>query len=255
MSELLIDHTEAEIVWLTLNRPHRRNALNLSLIESLNRAIRSAASDSRCRVLILRGSGKIFCAGLDLHEAADSAANHSSAESLARLYRNLVRTPVLTIAAAHGGAYAGGAGLIAACDLAIIADDMLIGYPEVHRGLVPALVSCLLRRDISGRNLRELLLLGRNISAEQAVRIGLANRSVPQDMVNDLAAQLARQACAGAPGAMAQAKSLLAELDGIDHQLDVAMEFHLTARDSAEAREGMAAFGQKRPPRWPPRSA
>jgi methylglutaconyl-CoA hydratase len=250
MSPMLADNSNPSVSVLTLSRPENRNALNIELIEALDAAVHAAEAQPTTRAIILCGAGAVFCAGLDLHEAADASIAHRSAESLAKLYRSLYHSPLVTIAAAHGSAYGGGAGLIAACDLAILTDDIKLGYPEVRRGLVPALVMCLLRRKISGRDLRQLLLLGETVDAAEAMRIGLANRVVPAESLMNLAMEMATQICLSAPGAIARTKSLIGELENLDADIETALRSHVAARSSEEAAEGMAAFREKRLPRW-----
>ncbi len=249
---LLSDTSDPTLTVLTLNRPDRRNALSIELIDALRQAIESAAAEPSRRVIILRGAGPVFCAGLDFHEAAEPENTHRSAEALASLYLAICASPLVTIAAAHGAAFGGGAGLLAACDFALAADDLKLGYPEVHRGLVAALVTCLLRRQLSDRALRELILLGQTVTAFDAARIGLINRIIPAASLTDAALQFARDTCRGAPGAISRTKDLLNRLRPVADDLKLALEFHLQARDSAEAREGIAAFFEKRPPRWAP---
>jgi len=247
---LLIDRTDPHIAILTLNRPNRRNALSIELIDALRTAIEESCKDTGRRVLILRGSGPSFCAGLDFTEAQNIANSHQSAQSLAALYRALCAAPLVTIASAHGAALGGGAGLIAACDLAVASDDLQLGYPEVRRGLVAALVTCLLRRQVSGRRLREILLLGQTLNARQAIEAGLINRVVPASSLTSETAALAEAVSESAPGAVARTKRLLDDLDGIASDLQIALDVHLAARDSQEAAEGIAAFFEKRVPRW-----
>lgn len=247
---LLIEASDPAITLLTLNRPQRRNALNIDLMDALRDAVVAASADRARRVIILRGAGPVFCAGLDFHEATAPENAHRSSESLANLYRAICASPLVTIAAAHGAALGGGAGLIAACDFAIAADDLRLGYPEVHRGLVAAVVTCLLRRQLSDRQIRELILLGQTLTADQALALELVSRTVPATSLDDTAIQLAREVCQGAPGAIARTKELLNRLHPIDQEIALALEVHREARNSAEAQEGIAAFLEKRPPRW-----
>jgi methylglutaconyl-CoA hydratase len=248
----LIDNRDEMITVLTLNRPGKRNALSIELIEQLTHNVREAASDRRRRALILRGAGSVFCAGLDLAEASATETADRSASALAELYATLCGSPLITIAAAHGAAMGGGVGLLAACDLVVAADDLRIGFPEVHRGLVAALVSCLLRRQLNDRAVRELVLLGQTISAETALAMGLVNRVVPLSALSNTSLELARQSCKGAPGAIARTKRLLEDLSPrtIVEDLRRALKYHLEARESAEAAEGIAAFRERREPRW-----
>jgi methylglutaconyl-CoA hydratase len=248
----LIDAADPAIVLVTLNRPEKRNALSIELIERLTAAITQASSDPTRRVLILRGADPVFCAGLDLHEAADPALSDRSSHRLADLYIALCQCPLVTIAAAQGAAFGGGAGLLAACDLVVAAEDLKIGFPEVHRGLVAALVTCMVRRQLGERAVRELVLLGQSVPAGRALSLGLINRVVPNARLMDEATALAREACNGAPGAIARTKRLLDDVAPrpIADDLRLALKYHLEARESAEAAEGVAAFLEKRPPHW-----
>lgn len=245
---LLVDRTDPRVAVLTLNRPDRRNALSVDLLLALRAAVEELSSAPDRRVLILRGAGPAFCAGLDFREALDPSKSHASAEALAGLYAALCGSPLVTVAAAHGGAFGGGAGLVAACDLAVAGDDLQLGFPEVRRGLVPALVACLLRRQVPGRRLREMLLLGQPVSAHQALDAGLVNRVVPVASLMTETLALAATVCDGAPGALARTKQLLDDLDGLQSNLTTALNAHVRSRDTPEAREGIVAFFQNRPP-------
>ena len=253
MSEplVLVDSSDPQISVLTLNRPDKRNALSIELIEQLRDAVTSASNDRNRRVILIRANGPVFCAGLDLKEATDPNKAHSSAMGLCDMYRAVTTSPSITISSAHGGAFGGGAGLVAACDFVVGAPDLRIGYPEVHRGLIAALVTTLLRRQLGERVVRELVLLGQTVEAPRALQLGLINHiGAFEDAMT-----LARDACAGAPGAIARSKRLLDSLSArtIEEDLKRALDFHLNARQSREAAEGMKAFLEKRPPKWGPR--
>lgn len=239
---------------ITLNRPERRNALSLELMSALCRAIDEANADATRRAIILRGAGEGFCAGLDLKEAQARGSHESSAKSVAIMLKTVHESRLPTIAAVHGHAMAGGAGLMAACDLAVAASGTKIGYPEVRRGLVPALVSTLLRHQIGERHLRELFLAAEPITAERAHEMGLINRVVSggADQVLDEALKLATSIGEGAPGALAATKRLLAQLKPatLDQDLEMALAYHEKARTGDEATEGIAAFTEKRKPKW-----
>src|SRR5256714_10153638 len=164
----------------------------------------------------------------------------------------LSQTRLVTIAAVHGAAVAGGAGIMSACDFVVAAEKTKIGYPEVRRGLVAGLVMTFLRRQIGERNLRELVLGGELIDAQRAREIGLVNRVVPRDDVMNEAKKVADSVLQGAPNAIAQSKRLIEELwsTSVKEDVDLALKHHLQARKSAEAREGIAAFNEKRKPNW-----
>ena len=147
--------------------------------------------------------------------------------------------------------------MLAACDLVVASDDLRLSYPEVKRGLIAALVTCLLRRQLSDRRVRELILLGQTLEAPRALELGLVTRVVPVASLDAEVMQLAHEACSGALGAIARTKQLLDELAErpLVDDLRIALAHHLAARESAEAAEGVAAFMEKRPPRWGQRNA
>jgi len=187
-----------------------------------------------------------------LKEAADHVKAHATAEMVAKTLVTLSQTRLITIAAVHGAAVAGGAGIMSACDFVVAAEKTKIGYPEVRRGLVAGLVMTFLRRQIGERNMRELLLSSELIDAERAREIGLVNRVVPADELMDEALGFAGSVLQGAPGAQAQTKRLIEELwsSAVKDDVGLALKYHMQARESAEAREGIAAFNQKRKPNW-----
>jgi methylglutaconyl-CoA hydratase len=252
MPLVLVEKQSPHVTIATLNRPERRNALTIELLTELSAAIDLAASDEQQRVLIVRGAGQAFCTGLDLKEAADEKKAHATAETVAKTLIALSQTRLITIAAVHGAAVAGGAGIMSACDFVVAAEKTKIGYPEVRRGLVAGLVLTFLRRQVREREIRELLLGSELIDAERAREIGLINRVVARDQVMSEARKFADSVLQGAPGALAQTKRLIEELwsTSVKEDVDLALKYHLQARDSEEAREGIAAFNEKRPPKW-----
>jgi methylglutaconyl-CoA hydratase len=211
-----------------------------------------ASDEPQNRVVILRGAGAAFCTGLDLKEAADQSKAHATAEMVANTLVAISQTHLVTIAAVHGAAVAGGAGIMSACDFVVAAERTKIGYPEVRRGLVAGLVMTFLRRQVGERNMRELLLGSELIEAERAKAIGLVNRVVPQNDLMTEALKFAESVLQGAPGAVTQTKRLIDELwwRSVKEDVDLAVKYHMEARESAEAREGIAAFNEKRKPNW-----
>src|SRR2546423_1719101 len=253
MPVVLIEKQSPQITVVTLNRPERRNSLTIELLNELIAAIKVASDQANERVLILRGAGVAFCTGLDLKEAADQRKAHATAEMVAKTLITIAETKVVTIAAVHGAAVAGGAGIMSACDFVVAAEKTKIGYPEVRRGLVAGLVMTFLRRQIGERNLRELVLGGELIDAARAKEIGLVNRVVAKDEVMNEAQKFADSVLQGGPKALAQTKKLIEELwsTSVKQDVDLALKHHLQARESDEAREGITAFNEKRPPNWP----
>src|SRR5438477_9194486 len=252
MPVVLIEKQSPQITVVTLNRPQRRNSLTIELLNELVASIKVASDQSSERVLILRGAGAAFCTGLDLKEAADQKKAHATAEMVAKALITLAETRLVTIAAVHGAAVAGGAGIMSACDFVIAAEKTKIGYPEVRRGLVAGLVMTFLRRQVGERNMRELVLGGELINPDRAREIGLVNRVVPPNEIMNEAQKFADSVLKGAPSALAQTKRLIEELwsTSVKEDVDLALKHHMKARDSAEAREGIAAFNEKRRPNW-----
>jgi methylglutaconyl-CoA hydratase len=252
MPVVLIEKQTPQVTVLTLNRPERRNALTIELLSELNAAIKIASDEPQERVVILRGAGAAFCTGLDLKEAADTAKAHATAEMVANTLIAISQTQLITVAAVHGAAVAGGAGIMSACDFVVAAERTTIGYPEVRRGLVAGLVMTFLRRQVGERNMRELLFSGELIDAARAKEIGLVNRVVAPGDVMSEAKKFAASVLQGAPGALAQTKRLVEELwwHSVKGDVDLALKYHMEARESDEAREGIAAFNEKRKPNW-----
>jgi len=252
MPVVLIEKQTPHITVVTLNRPERRNALTIELLTQLDAAIKVASDQPHQRVLILRGAGAAFCTGLDLKQAADHTKAHATAEMVANTLITLSHTSLITIAAVHGAAVAGGAGIMSACDFVVAAERTKIGYPEVRRGLVAGLVMTFLRRQVGERNMRELLLGSELIDAERAKEIGLVNRVVARDDVMSEAQKFAESVLQGAPDALTQTKRLIDELwwRSVKEDVELALKYHLQARESDDAREGIAAFNEKRKPKW-----
>src|SRR6184192_4488221 len=252
MPTVLIEKQTPQITVLTLNRPERRNALTIGLPSELIAAIKIASDQLQERVIILRGAGAAFCTGLDLREAADQTKAHATAEMVANTLIAVSETHLVTIAAVHGAAVAGGAGIMSACDFVVAAERTRIGYPETRRGLVAGLVLTFLRRQLRERDIRELLLGGELIDAKRALAMGLVNRVVSSDEVMPEALKFADSVLQGAPNAVAQTKRLIEELwsTSVRDNLERALKHHMQARASAEAREGIGAFNEKRKPNW-----
>src|SRR4051812_37289797 len=178
MSTTILISRDGPVTTLTLNRPDKRNALNIELLESLCAAIAAVEADNSQRILVLRGAGNVFCSGMDLGEAMTLDRAETSAELIGRMLHSLARSRLISIAAVQGAAVAGGAGLMSACDFAVAIRDAKFGYPELRRGIVPALITTFVRRQLRERDARELLFLGKLFDAERALAIGLINRTV-----------------------------------------------------------------------------
>ncbi len=251
MPNVLVEKKDRTTV-VTLNRPERRNALTIELLTELTGALEAASADEKMRALIVRGAGKVFCAGLDLQETTEMEKAHRSAEMVAKTLLAISQTRLITIAQIHGAAVAGGAGLMSACDFVVAAEGTKIGYPETKRGLVAGLVMTFLRRQLRERDIRELLFTGDLVSAERAREIGLVNRVVPPNDLENETQKIVDAVLQNAPVALANTKRLIEELwsSSVKEDVESALRHHMEARESTEAKEGIAAFLEKRAPDW-----
>ncbi len=236
---------------LTLARPERRNALSIALLSALVRELEALHTRQAARVVILRGAGPVFSAGLDLVEAADATLVEDSARRVSAALHALRHSPLVSIAAVHGGAYAGGAGLMAACDIAVAAADAKIGFPEARRGLLPALICEALREKVRAGDLADLFLVGDPVDAARAREIGLVQRVVAPERLLDECLALAAGILAGGPRTIEHTKVLLRRTFAHSSAAEMSpIAEHLAARQSPEAVEGLRAFVEKRPPSW-----
>lgn len=251
-SVLIVERPDNATAELILNRPDRRNALTLELMGALCVALESLAGEPQRRVVIFRGAGPSFCAGLDLQEAAETDFARQSALWVARTFQTIAASPLVTIAAVHGAAYGGGAGILACCDLAIAAEGLRICFPEVRRGLLPALVVAALRSRLRDGDLRELMLLGEPVDARRALQMGIVRQVVPAERLLTEVRTVAATVLKGGPEAVRRTKRLLGELDSSDlaSLIARALDFHKQNGLGDEAREGMAAFREHREPSW-----
>jgi methylglutaconyl-CoA hydratase len=246
----------ASIRAITLNRPERRNAMTPEMQMELIAAFEDAAT-SGCRVLVLTGAGEAFCSGLDLTALQamqdKSAANHrADAERITRLFRALYELPMPTIAAVHGAAIAGGAGLAIICDFTLATRAAKFGFTEVRIGFVPALVSAFLALQVGDKKSRDLLLTGRLLDAEEAHHLGLVNEIVAQEKLTERVQALAEVLIANSPQSLAAIKLLLARQNKtwLDAAVAEALEANASSRETTDFREGIAAFLEKRKPVW-----
>lgn len=241
---------------ITLHRPERRNAMTPEMQTELIAALRDTAASS-ARVLVLTGAGDAFCSGLDLSVLRQmndkSPAEHrADAERIAQLFVALYELPIPTVAAVHGPAVAGGAGLALICDFTVASHEAKFGFTEVRIGFVPALVSAFLALQIGGKHARDLLLSGRIVNAEEAQRIGLVNEIVPSAELGARVQELAQVLLANSPQSLAATKRLLMVQNKawLDAALAAALEENARSRETDDFREGVAAFLEKRKPSW-----
>ncbi|HEV7968326.1 MAG TPA: enoyl-CoA hydratase-related protein [Candidatus Acidoferrales bacterium] len=245
-----------EIAMITLSRPEKRNAITAEMIAELLAAC-SEVEASPARVLILTGSGKAFCSGMDL-EALRTLATQSAAEQredagrLASLFLRIWNFPKPTIAAVNGPAIAGGCGIATLCDFTIAVPEAKFGYPEVRIGFLPAVVSVFLARQIGEKRTRELLLTGRIIDAAEAQRFGLVTQMVPAKELMIAAQILAASLLECSPVSLRMTKKLLCDFAApeINRDLELAAAQSAEIRTTQDFREGLTSFLEKRKPRW-----
>jgi methylglutaconyl-CoA hydratase len=258
---------------LTFNRPDKRNALTPEMIEELLVAL-DEIEESVTRVLILSGAGKVFCAGMDLealktlaeessrslHEskrpqdapAHSSEAHIADSRRTANMFRRIYSFPKPVIAAVNGAAVAGGCGIAMLSDYTLAVPDAKFGFTEVRIGFIPALVSVFLVRQIGEKRARDLLLSGRLFDAEEARQMGLVNEVVPEEKLMTRAHELATSLLEVSPTSLTRTKRLLVDFGQkeLDRELDAAIRANAHIRSTADFREGLSAFLEKRKPHW-----
>jgi methylglutaconyl-CoA hydratase len=241
---------------LTLNRPEKRNAISFDLIDDLLRALEEV-SKSDAIVLILTGAGKAFCSGLDLDNlkallGRTPEQNLQDSRTMVQLFRSLYEFPKVTIAAVNGTAIAGGTGLALLCDFTLAVPEAKFGYTEVRIGFVPAIVSTFLLRQVGEKQARDLLLTGRLFDAAEAVRLGLVNEIVPRENLMPRARALAAALMENSPASLRATKQLLTEhaRPELDAPIESAVRENAAIRTTADFREGISSFLEKRKPVW-----
>ena len=248
----------AGVARLTLDRPEVRNAFDDALIRELQSAFERLASDRDVRVVVLAGNGPAFCAGADLNwmkrmAGYGYAENLADAQALATMLATLDRLPQPTIARVHGPAFAGGTGLVAACDIAVGTPEAKFCFSEAKLGLSPATISPYVIRAIGERMARRYFLTAEVFGAEEAHRIGLLSALVsPSDLDNEVSS-LVKHLLAGGPDAHVKIKDLIRTVSG--RQVDDALSADTAKRIaeirvSPEGREGIASFLEKRRASW-----
>jgi methylglutaconyl-CoA hydratase len=258
MSEVLIVEREPHgVVRFTLNRPDAHNALSPELAEALERATEALARDASLRVLLLTGAGTSFCAGGDIKAmramvAGTRAERMARSARFARLLAAIRALPVPVVARVNGPAYAGGAGLVSVADIAIAADGARFGFTEPRIGIAPANISPYVLARVGASAARRLFLSGQRFEAAEGLRLGLYDRVVSPDAL-DAAVETELEAILQcSPSALAACKRLIEEVPGRDGES--AMDYTATLLadlwETEDAREGIAAFNEKRKPRW-----
>jgi len=247
---------DSGVATITLNRPEKRNALSLQMLDELVSAL-DEIETSEAHVVILTGAGKAFCAGMDLDElksliGKSHTENIQDSRRMARFFRRLYEFPRPTIAAVNGAAIAGGTGIATMCDFTLAVPEAKFGYTEVRIGFVPALVSSILVWQVGHKIARDLLLTGRIFDSVEANRYGLVNEVIALDRLLDRARELASQIMESSPSSVRLTKALINGFiaEALDRQIEQSIEENAAIRQTADFREGISSFLEKRKPRW-----
>ncbi len=252
---LLVSESE-NIITITLNRPDKRNAISFELVDELQRAL-DDADQSAAQVIIFTGAGKAFCAGLDLDNlntlvGKTHAENVKDSTTMASLFRRIYDFPKPTIAAVNGAAIAGGTGIATMCDITLAVHEAKFGYTEVRIGFVPAIVSSFLVMQVGHKIARDLLMTGRLFDAAEAHRYGLINEVVSAQELQERCREIARQIMENSPSSVRATKKLINGFirELLDVQIAAAIEDNARIRTTADFREGVSSFLEKRKPVW-----
>lgn len=244
------------IATLALTVPEKRNAISSRMIADLMGAL-DEVETADARAVILTGSGKAFCAGMDLDELQTisrqtQAKNLEDSRRISKMFHRLYAFPKPLIAAVNGHAIAGGCGIATLADFTLAVPEAKFGYTEVRIGFIPAVVGVFLRRQVGEKRARELLLSGRLLSAAEAFRFGLVTEIVPAEALMDRARELAAALLDASPTAVARTKRFLLNFDdaAVRAELEAAIEANAAIRSTADFQEGIAAFLEKRAPKW-----
>jgi methylglutaconyl-CoA hydratase len=252
--ELVHYSTDNGVATITLDSPHNRNALSARLRRELRDHLATAAGDDTVRVIVLDHTGPVFCAGMDLKEAGSAGSSTDGVNEFPEILTQLWTSAKPVVAKLAGPARAGGVGIVAAADIAVAVDNASFAFTEVRLGLVPAVISVTVLPRLLPRAAHELFLTGEKFSAARAVEIGLLNAAVPADRLDAEVARYTGMLALGGPTALATTKEMLRRARAADLADDFADMLELSAGffAGAEGQEGIAAFAQKRPPKWVP---
>jgi methylglutaconyl-CoA hydratase len=248
--------SDGRVATVTFNRPEKRNAISFQLVDELMGAL-DETERAGVQVLILTGAGKAFCAGMDLDELKSLRGktheeNVKDSARMAEMFRRLYEYPLPTIAAVNGAAVAGGTGLATMCDFTLAVPEAKFGYTEVRIGFVPAIVSSILVWQVGHKIARDLLMTGRLFDAQEAHRYGLVNEIIAPEQLEGRAKELAEQILANSPTSVRATKRLINSFIAkqLDAQIAEAIEDNARIRTTADFREGVASFLEKRKPVW-----
>lgn len=253
---LLLNETDG-ICTITFNRPDKRNAVSFELVSDLMRALDHAANSDATQVVIFTGAGKAFCAGLDLEElksliGKSQEQNVKDSQTMANMFRSIYDFPKPTIAAVNGAAIAGGTGIATMSDFTLAVPEAKFGYTEVRIGFVPAIVSSYLVFQVGHKIARDLLMTARLFDAFEAHRYGLVSEILAPEQLMPRALELAKTLMENSPSSVRATKRLINGFikEQLDAQVAAAVEDNARIRTTADFKEGVSSFLEKRKPVW-----
>lgn len=252
--ELVHYTTASGVATITLDSPHNRNALSARLRGELTASLTTAQQDERVRVIVLEHTGPVFCAGMDLKESRGSDSSDQGVNDFPAILEQIWNSPKPVVAKLAGPARAGGVGMVAAADIAVAAHEATFAFTEVRIGVIPAIISVTVLPRLSARAAHELFLTGETFDATRAADIGLLNSAVPADELDTEVNRFVEALGRGGPHALAATKALLREQphETVGAAFAAMVERSAEFFASDEGQEGMAAFAEKRAPRWVP---
>lgn len=253
-----IEALPSGVVFVTINRPQKKNAFDAATIAALYEAFETLHGADKVRVVFIRGAGGTFSAGADVNWMRASADlsegdNRDDAMGLAKMLKALHDVPALTVALVEGAAMGGGAGIVAACDMAVAVEGSRFAFSEVKLGLIPATISPYVIEAIGARRSRQLFMTANIFDADYAAHVGLIDMVLPEGAVEDFVEMMVDSLSTCAPGAMGDSKRLVNDIAGqeLNHRLlEETAKRIARARVSEEGQEGVRAFLDKRPPVW-----
>jgi methylglutaconyl-CoA hydratase len=256
MADTLVrSDTTGGVATVTMDSPHNRNALSSALIDGMLDALAAAVADDAVRVIVLTHTGTVFCSGADLKETAAALGGGTGipAGRMGELLAAVWESPKPVVARVGGAARAGGLGLVAAADVAVCSMEATFAFTEVRLGVIPAVISATVLPRLAPRAAAELFLTGDTFDGARAAQVGLVTSAVPPEELDAAVARYVRSLVLGAPAALAATKRLLRPAEeSIAEQLTELSALSVGFFGSAEGREGMAAFAQRRAPAWVP---
>ena len=253
-----VDGTADGVVFVTINRPHRKNAFDAATVAALYETFETLGGADNVRVVFIRGAGGTFSAGGDLNWMRDAidwseSENRDDAMMLAKMLKALHDIPALTVALVEGAAMGGGAGIVCACDMAVAVEGARFAFSEVKLGLIPGTIAPYVIEAVGPRRAKQLFLTANIFDADYAAHAGIIDMVLPEGSIDEFVSMLTDSLTQNAPGAMGEAKRLVRDVAGrhIDHGvMEETAKRIARARVSPEGQEGVRAFLEKRPARW-----